>query len=113
MKTRYSVNLRHIALYPRDCFCEVATVNGSGAFSIIALFMNGIRLKADAPGATGIIHHGQEALVNILFPIEGLECGGFPCRVKSVDDREAFLAFGAPLHIPFLATVRDNPRYFA
>jgi len=59
MNAVYSVNLRHIALYPKDCVCKVAAETGSEAFSIIALFMNGIRLRADASGAIGDYHSGH------------------------------------------------------
>lgn len=113
MNAVYSVNLRHIALYPKDCVCEVAAETGSEAFSIIALFMNGIRLRADAPGPIGDYRHGQHVQVNIRLPLKSLESGDFPCRVRLAGAREIFLAFAAPLDIPFLATMRDNPRHFA
>ncbi len=113
MNANYTVNLRHIALYPKDCLCEVIDETGSEAFSIIALFMNGIRLKAEAPGAMDFLSRGQQVLANIRLPLKGLESGGFPCRVRQVGGGEVFLAFGVPLDIPFLATMRDNPRLFA
>lgn len=113
MNVMYSVNLRHIALYPKDCLCEVSAETGREAFSIISLFMNGIRLKSDAPGAMDAFCPGQTVLANIRLPINGLESGGFPCRVRQVGEREVFLAFGAPLDIPFLAAMRDHPRIFA
>jgi hypothetical protein len=112
MNTRIAVDLRHLALYPTNCYCEVCDDGRGMTFQLIALFMNGLRLKATNGEDLATLRLGQELNANIKITSKGLESGAFPCRVRSLLGDEIFLRFGAPLSFPFLATIRDNPQYF-
>jgi len=108
-----TVNARHLALYPRDCVCEVETPLGKGGFDLVALYLNGARLRAQENVPRGILVPGIEAQLNLALTLRGLYSGPFPCMVRDVDGGDSFLAFGNPLRFSFLGTMRDNPRHFA
>ncbi len=107
------VNARHLALYPKDCLCQVATSLGQGDFALIALFLNGARLMGRGPEEQDILMPGMTAHINISLTLRGLFSGPFPCLVRDAGPADAFLAFGKPLGFSFLGAMRDNPRHFA
>lgn len=112
MDSRIVVNLRHLALYPTGCYCEVLTEERGFIFCLIALFMNGLRLKATNAEDLALFQREQEARANIKLLTKGLESGAFPCKVRSIQGEELFMSFHTPMSFPFLSTIRDNPEYF-
>jgi len=107
------VNARHLALYPKDCLCQVETSLGKEDYALVALYLNGARLMRPQPVRDGVLVPGIAARLDIILTMRGAQSGPFPCRVSDIHDREAFLVFGRPLRFSFLGTMRDNPRHFA
>ncbi len=115
MAPTITLNARHLALHPRDCYCELSPLSDDGDatwFEIVALYMDGLRVRCNEGPDPTFPQEDEWVLVNLKLMTNGKESGLFPCRVERIDGAEVYLTFDARRHFSILETLRDHPEYF-
>lgn len=112
MLDAFNINIRHLGVYPQDCFCEVTANGRKYSFKMISLFTAGVRLTCAEHATPNEMDDWDEVWVNLKILSKGVESGAFPCRVEYTEGRELFLKFSTALAFSFIDVVKENQQYF-